>query len=89
MKFLCTIPNVDSFAKIKDLCDGVVMTNSRFSSRYDSSFTNEEILQIVKKCNTHRMEAFILLDLIMFDNDISEVYDFINEFKDTNLFYVF
>ena len=29
MKFLCTIPNVDSFYKIKHLCDGVVMTNKK------------------------------------------------------------
>lgn len=89
MKFLCTIPNVEGFSKIKNLCEGIVLTNNRLSSRYESSFTNEEILQIVKKCNTHRMESFILVDKILFDEDIKEVYDFINEFKDTNLHYIF
>ena len=59
MKFLCTIPNVEAFSQIKHLCDGVIMTNSNFSSRYETSLSNEEILQIVKKCNTHRMDAYM------------------------------
>ena len=89
MKFLCTLRSVEQFAEIKNLCDGIVMTNANLSSRYDSSLSNEEILQLVKKCNTHKMDAYILLDLIIFDNDISMVYDFINQFKDTNLMYIF
>lgn len=89
MKFLCSLPNVLAFNEIKDLCDGVIMTNASFSSRYDSSLTNSEILQIVKRCNTHKMEAFILMDMMVFDNDIQLIYDFINEFKDTNLMYIF
>lgn len=89
MKFLCTVRSVDSFSDIKNLCDGIVMTNANFSSRYDSSLSNEEILQLVKKCNTHKMEAYILLDLIVFDKDIPMVYEFIDQFKDTNLMYIF
>ena len=50
MKFLCTIPNVDAFSQIKHLCDGVIMTNKKYSSRYETSFSFEEILQLVKKC---------------------------------------
>ena len=46
MKFLCTIPNVDAFHKIKHLCDGVVITNKKFSSRYETSFSFEEIFSI-------------------------------------------
>ena len=72
MKFICTIPCVEAFHQVKELCDGVVMTNSHLSARYDSSFTNEEILQIVKKCNTHKMESFILIDNILFDNLTAE-----------------
>ena len=89
MKFLCTIPSVESFGQIKDLCDGVVITNDNFSSRFETSLSNEEILQIVKKCNTHKMEAYILVDLIVFDKDIKMVYDFIDSFKETNLMYIF
>ena len=89
MKFLCTIPNVESFSKVKHLCDGVVMTNKKYSSRYETSFSFEEILQIVKKCNTARMEAYLLVDDILTDSDITAVYELINTFKDTNLFYIF
>ena len=39
MKFLCTIPNVDEFSKVKHLCDGVVITNKKYSSRYETSFS--------------------------------------------------
>lgn len=89
MKFLCTIPSVDAFNDVKNLCDGIVMTNALFSSRYDFSLTYEEILQLVKKCNTHKMDAYIMIDLIVFDKDIPVVYEFINQFKDTNLMYIF
>ena len=40
MKFLCTVKSVESFSDIKNLCDGIVMTNANFSSRYDSSLSN-------------------------------------------------
>ncbi len=89
MKFLCTIPNVDAFYKIKHLCDGVVITNQKFSSRYETSFSFDEILQVVKKCNTAKMETYLLVDNILTDGDILAVYDLINTFKDTNLFYIF
>ena len=89
MKFLCTVKSLESFSDIKNLCDGIVMTNANFSSRYDSSLSNEEIFQLVKKCNTHKMEAYILLDMIAFDKDIQMIYEFIEHFKDTNLMYIF
>ena len=89
MKFLCTIPSLDAFYQIKHLCDGVVITNKKFSSRYETSFSYEEILQIVKKCNTARMETYLLVDDILADGDILAVYDLINTFKDTNLYYIF
>ena len=89
MKFLCTIPNVESFNSIKHLCDGVVITNKKFSSRYETSFSFDEILQVVKKCNTARMDTYLLVDNILTDKDILAVYDLINTFKDTNLLYIF
>lgn len=89
MKFLCTIPNVDAFHKIKHLCDGVVITNKKFSSRYETSFSFDEILQIVKKCNTARMETYLLVDNILSDEDIPALRELIETFKDTNLYYVF
>jgi len=89
MKFLCTIPSVEAFAKIKNLCDGVILTNKNYSSRYDSSFSFDEILQIVKKCNTARMETYLLVDSILFDEDIDKVRELIDTFKDTNLMYIF
>ena len=89
MKFLCTIPNVDAFNDIKNLCDGVILTNKKFSSRYETSFSFEEILQIVKKCNTQRMEAYLLVDDILTDSDIDDVRNLLETFKDTNLLYIF
>ena len=89
MKFLCTIPNVDAFYKIKHLCDGVVITNKKFSSRYETSFSFDEILQIVKRCNTARMETYLLVDNIISDEDIPALRELIETFKDTNLYYVF
>lgn len=89
MKFLCTIPNVEAFNQIKMLCDGVVITNKKYSSRYETSFSYEEILQVVKKCNSHRMDSYILVDDILSDGDISAVYELIDTFKDTNLMYIF
>jgi putative protease len=89
MKFLCTIPNVDAFNQVKHLCDGVVMTNKKYSSRYETSFSFDEILQIVKKCNTARMESYLIVDNILTDSDIPAIYELINTFKDTNLFYIF
>ena len=89
MKFLCTIPNVDAFYKIKHLCDGVVITNKKFSSRYENSFSFDEILQIVKRCNTARMETYLLVDNIISDEDIPALRELIETFKDTNLYYVF
>ena len=89
MKFLCTIPNVEAFNEIKHLCDGIILTNKKFSSRYETSFSNEEILQIVKKSNTLRMETYLLVDNILTDSDIKEVYQLIDEFKETNLMYIF
>ena len=89
MKFLCTIPNVDAFNDIKHLCDGVILTNKKFSSRYETSFSFEEILQIVKKCNTQRMEAYLLVDDILTDSDIDDVRNLLETFKDTNLLYIF
>ena len=85
MKFLCTIPNVEAFSQIKHLCDGVIMTNHKYSSRYETSFSFEEILQIVKKCNTAKMEAYLLVDNILTDSDIKDIYKLIDTFKDTNL----
>ena len=89
MKFLCTIPNVDAFHKIKHLWDGVVITNKKFSSRYETSFSFDEILQIVKRCNTARMETYLLVDNIISDEDIPALRELIETFKDTNLYYVF
>ena len=54
------------------LCDGIILTNKKYSSRYETSFSNEEILQIVKKCNTLRMETYLLIDNILTDSDIKD-----------------
>ena len=89
MKFLCTIPNVESFNSVKHLCDGVVLTNSKYSSRYETSFSFEEILQIVKKCNTLRMDTYLLVDDILSDSNIADIYHLIDTFKETNLMYIF
>ena len=89
MKILCTIPSVEAFTEIKPYCDGVVLTNAKVSSRYDVSFSYDEILHIVKKCNTARMDAYILVNAILTDDDMGIVYDLINTFKDTNLMYIF
>ena len=59
MKVLCTLNKFESFNEIKNLCDGIIITNELVSSRYDNSFTKEEILQLIKKCNTARMEIYL------------------------------
>ena len=89
MKFLCTIPNVESLSKIKHLCDGVIITNKKYSSRYETSFSFEEILQLVKKCNTSRIETYLLVDNILTDSDIPAIYELIETFKDKNLMYIY
>lgn len=89
MKLLCTLKDVESFNDIKNLCDGVILTNKLVSSRYASSFSKDEILQIIKKCNTARMEAYLLVNVLFTDDDIHFAQEFIDEFKDTNLFYIF
>ena len=61
MKFLCTIPNVEAFSQIKHLCDGVIMTNHKYSSRYETSFSFEEILQIVKNVTLQKWRLIYLL----------------------------
>ena len=63
MKVLCTLNKFESFNEIKNLCDGIIITNELVSSRYDNSFTKEEILQVIKKCNTARMEVYLLMNL--------------------------
>lgn len=89
MKVLCTLNKFESFNEIKNLCDGIIITNELVSSRYDNSFTKEEILQLIKKCNTARMEVYLLMNAIFTDDNIGIAEDFINEFKDTNLQYIF
>ena len=89
MKVLCTLKSFDAFNEIKSLCDGIVITNELVSSRYDNSFSKDEISQIIKKCNTARMEVYLLMNAIFTDNDIMVAMEFINEFKETNLHYIF
>ena len=89
MKILCSLQNVNQFNEIKSLCDGVIITNHLVSSRYDNSFNYEEILQIVKKCNTAKMEAYLLVNTLFTDDNLPLLYEVINEFKDTNLQYIY
>ena len=89
MKVLCTLKNIEQFNEIKSLCDGIVITNQLVSSRYDTSFSKEEILQIIKKCNTAKMEVYLLINALFTDDDFDILFDFINEFKETNLHYIF
>ena len=81
MKVLCTLNKFESFNEIKNLCDGIIITNELVSSRYDNSFTKEEILQVIKKCNTARMEVYLLMNAIFTDDNIGVAAEFINEFK--------
>lgn len=89
MKFLCTIPSLDHFTQIKDICDGVVITNHLVSSHFDSSFSLEEITQLVKKCNTNKIEVYLLCNAIFTDEQLDSLYELIDKFKDTNLMYIF
>lgn len=89
MKFLCTLKDIDSFNSIKHLCDGIVLTNHKTSARYEVSFNYDEILQIVKKCNTAKIDTYLLLDIIIFDEDIHMIRELFEQFKDTNLMYIY
>ena len=89
MKFLCSLKNFDSFAEVKALADGIVITNKDVSSRYEYSFNSDEILALVKKCNTARMDCYLLVDNLFTDENLQKAYELINLFKDTNLMYIF
>ena len=89
MKVLCTLNRFQNFNEIKNLCDGIIITNELVSSRYDNSFTKAEITAIIKKCNTARMEVYLLMNALFVDEDIHHAKAFIDEFKDTNLQYIF
>lgn len=89
MKFLCTVSSIEEFLKVKNLCDGIVITNHLVSSRFEHSLSLEEILALVKKCNTARMECYLMCNALFTDDTLPNLYDIINHFKDTNLLYIF
>jgi len=89
MKILTTLNSIDEFNEIKQVSDGIVLANNKVSARYDKSLNNDEILQLVKKCNTAKMDCYLLVTAIFQDDNISNAYDIINEFKDTNLLYIY
>lgn len=89
MKILGTIKEVDELIELKKRVDGVVLRHQDFSIRYDSTFSVLEMKQIIKDALKYRMSVYIDVTKIFNDDQLSYVYNFICEFLEFNIFYIF
>lgn len=88
MKIISSLKNIDMLEKISSYVEGIVL-GCKYSSYSDSYFNVEEIKDIYQKALKKDLKVYILLNIMMHENDVENVKLFINEFKDLNIYFIF
>lgn len=78
MKLITCLSNFNDIDEISFVDEIIIST--KYSIYYDIYFKEEEIAEIIKKCNDLNIKALISIDSIIPENKISEIYDFLNKF---------
>jgi len=86
MQILAMLNNKDELEEIKKYASGIILTN-RFSSYFDYSFTDSELEEIINQ--DKNLEYYVLVNKLLFEEDLDSVKEFIFKFKDTGLNYIF
>ena len=74
------------FFAIHNGCDAVYFAGKKFGARkFANNFTEEEIKEAIKYCHLYGVKAYITVNTLMFDNEISEVLEYIDFLHKSNV----
>ena len=85
---IASIKSFSHFKEIKDLCDGVVV-NTTFSISPNPTPKAEEIYEIINYANKFNKLCILDVSSILDDNDIKELKAFVEEYKDSNVSFLY
>ena len=88
MKIISSLKNKEMIEQIIPFVDGITL-GCQFSAYSDNSYSVQEIKDIYQILSKNNKKTFILLNFIMHENDIDDVRNFINEFENEEVYFIF
>ena len=88
MKIISSLKNIDMLEKVIPFVDGVVL-GCQYSAYCDNVFDEDEIRMTYQKLTKINKKTYVLLNLVMHENDIDGIKKFIDKFIDLDIYYIF
>ena len=88
MKLICSLKNRDMLETVSKYVEGVVL-GCKYSFYSDKKYSKEEINEIYKIALQKNIKTYILLNLVMHENYVDEVKEFIESFKNEEVYFIF
>ena len=88
MKLICSLKNRDMLETVSKYVEGVVL-GCKYSFYSDKKYSKEEINEIYQIALQKNIKTYILLNLVMHENYVDEVKEFIESFKNEEVYFIF
>lgn len=88
MKLICSLKNRDMLETVYKYVEGVVL-GCKYSFYSDKKYSKEEINEIYQIALQKNIKTYILLNLVMHENYVDEVKEFIESFKNEEVYFIF
>ncbi len=78
-ELLAPVGNFESLKQaIHNGCDAVYLGGKKFGARkFANNFTDEEIIEAIEYCHLYGVKIYITVNTVIFDNELTEVLDYI------------
>lgn len=88
MKLICSLKNRDMLETVSKYVEGVAL-GCKYSFYSDKKYSKEEINEIYQIALQKNIKTYILLNLVMHENYVDEVKEFIESFKNEEVYFIF
>ena len=88
MKLISSLKNKDMLETVSTYVEGVVL-GCQYSSYCDNKYSVEEIKDIYQNALKNNIKTYILINLVMHENYVNEVKEFIKKFENEEVYFIF
>ena len=88
MKLISSLKNKDMLETVSTYVEGVVL-GCQYSFYCDNKYSVEEIKDIYQNTLKNNIKTYILINLVMHENYVNEVKEFIKKFENEEVYFIF
>ncbi len=88
MELIVSLKSVDMYNQVSSFVDGIVL-GCDYSFYSNNRFSVSEIKSLISKAKTNNIKVFILLNIVMHNEYVNRINDFINEFKNDDVYFIY